>query len=219
MQNLLARARATWRSFTPFVRETITVVASVILLFILMTFACGARAAEPNYTSTFQTGHTGFWFEPGKGGSGVALTVSEEGVIGTAVFTFSPTTVPQLLPGLQSGDPIQLANHVFLVGGAESTIGQYKADIPLNLAVDGQGFMEEATEIFEFGVLELTVVTCDRIDYKVTINTGFPTSTPGVVQTTAQGTLQKLTGGGGQCSLDCTSPSFGPYPPQCPLRQ
>jgi hypothetical protein len=208
------RATSAWASFTPFTRESILVVAALLLVLV---YVSSAFASEPNYTSTFQTGHTGFWMDEDASGSGLSITINEAGVLGAAVFTFSPTTVPALLPGLQSGDPIEAANTIYLVGATVTTSGQYKAVIPLNLPIFGEGFMG-AGESVEFGELELTVFTCDRIDYKATINTGFPTGQPGIVSTIATGTLVPLVGGGGTCALDCTSPSFGPFPASCPAR-
>lgn len=216
MRNFLSSARATWRSFTPFVRETITVILACVLLFAIVSVA--SAQTVPNATSTFQTGHTGFWYEPANSGSGMSITVDQAGVVAAAVYTFSPTTIPTLLPGLQAGDPIEGANHLFMVGATSASVGEYQIEIPLSMPVYGGGFMEASEGSYEFGELTLTVVTCDRIDYQVSVWSGFPTSTPGIVQTTASGTLQRLTSGGGTCALDCRYPDFGPFPAQCPAR-
>jgi hypothetical protein len=211
-----AYVRSFWTNLGPIAKDFITLFLAFALLFMMVASATAQTA--PNITSTFQTGHTGFWYEPLNSGSGMTIVVDEDGVLGVAVYTFSPTTVPQMLPGLQSGDPIEAANHLFLVGGAETSIGQYAVTIPLNMAANGEGFMGPADSVFEFGELTLEVVTCNSIQYEISVWSGFPSATGGVVQTVASGTLQKLTGQVGECALDCVSPSFGPFPAQCPAR-
>ncbi len=187
--------------------------------FLLLALLFSATvAAQNNATSTFQPGHSGFWYEPSNSGSGVSIVVDEAGVVAASVYTFSPTTVPRLLPGVQPGDPIESANHLFLVGGAESTVGQFEVVIPLNLASNGEGFMGPAESVFEFGELTLEVITCNRIDYAVSVWSGFSLPGAGVAQTVASGSLRKLTGPVGECVLDCKYPGFGPFPAQCPAR-
>lgn len=196
----------------------IAIAFAAILSIAPAAFAQNTKL-EPNITSTFQLGHTGFWYDESSSGSGLSLTVNEGGVLAAALYTFSPTTYPVLFPGLQSGDWIEGANHVYMVGATLTSPGQYRVTVPLSMPVFGDGFMGPAEQTVEFGSLELTVYTCDRIDYKATINTGVPTGQPGVVNTVATGTLRKLVGGGGgTCALDCRSPDFGPLPAQCPLR-
>lgn len=188
-----------------------------LALLLALAVASLPALAQNNATSTFQTGHSGFWADAS--GSGIALTVDEGRLIGAAVYTFSPTTVPVLLPGLQAGDPIEGANHVYLVGGAAPAIGQHRVVIPLFMPIFGDGFMGPAEDVVPFGELTLSVATCERIDYEVRIWTGLPTAEPGVVQSRRAGTLRRITRAGGQCALDCQYPGFGPLPSQCPVRK
>jgi hypothetical protein len=185
-----------------------------ILFLFLALLASAVVAAQNNATSTFQTGHSGFWRDVS--GSGLSVTVDASGVIGAAIYTYSPATLPELVPGFAPG-PIEGANHLWLVGGAVSRPGEFVVTVPLFSGVLGD-YMGAADEVVQLGELRLEVLTCESLRYRATVWTGPLSASPGLPQTVATGTLQRVTYAGGECTLDCKYPGFGPFPAQCPAR-
>jgi hypothetical protein len=188
---------------------------TLLTLAALILGASAASAQALTTTATFQAGHSGFWYSPEASGSGFALTVDEAGVLGVAAYTFSPNTLPQLLPGQSGGDYIELANHVFLVGAAPTAYGHPRVVVPLFLPIDGS-FFGDGAESVEYGRVALQVLDCDAIAFDIELWSGLPLAAPELVPSRASGVLRKLTGPEASCVLDCPGVDFGPRPPHCP---